>query len=212
MKPLPRQLILPFVLLSAISTTRSLAQTPAPAIHTPFLLPLADNSQASAVLLPTANAQAYLVYATHTGTLGFYLLVPTTNPTPPPNPQPTTTIALILIGDRTTPTLDPTIAAYLSQHGDTTEAYSVATVADPHPPDTALYWIGLSAGKSYPYAFIVQPPNTILWEGNLPTKAADTIALLNQIAKRSTRTKPCPSGTCPLLPQNPPWPTLNLAY
>jgi len=63
------------------------AQTPAPAMQTPFQLPLTDKTTAQAVLLPTLNGQAFLVYATPTGRLGLWTMSQT-NPTPPPEPQP----------------------------------------------------------------------------------------------------------------------------
>jgi len=63
------------------------AQTPAPAMQTPFQLPLTDKTTAQAVLLPTLDGRAFLVYATKTGSLGLWTMSQT-NPTPPPEPQP----------------------------------------------------------------------------------------------------------------------------
>jgi hypothetical protein len=73
--------------LCALLAAAAHAQTPAPALQTPFSLPLTDKTTAQAVLLPTLNGQAFLVYATPTGRLGLWTMSPTT-PTPPPEPQP----------------------------------------------------------------------------------------------------------------------------
>jgi hypothetical protein len=75
------------IALSILPAASALAQTPAPALHTQFSLPLADKTTAQAVLLPTLNGQAFLVYATPTGRLGLWTMNPT-HPAPPPDPQP----------------------------------------------------------------------------------------------------------------------------
>ena len=76
-----------FLFLSAPLAQPTIAQTPAPGLQTEFALPLADKTTATAVLLPTLDGRAFLVYATKTGTLGLWTMTPT-RPTPPPEPQP----------------------------------------------------------------------------------------------------------------------------
>jgi len=82
-----RRLCLSLSLLCLLASAAA-AQTPAPAVQTQFTLPLSDKTTATAVLLPTLNGQAFLVYATKTGQIGLWTMSPTTPPEPPP-PEPT---------------------------------------------------------------------------------------------------------------------------
>lgn len=84
--PKPTSYLFPFI-LCAVAASCARAQTPAPALQTPFVLPLADKTTAQAVLLPAPAQAAWLVYATREGKIGFWTMTPT-NPTPPPEPQP----------------------------------------------------------------------------------------------------------------------------
>lgn len=85
---------------------------------------------------------------------------------------------------------------YLTANGDTLKAYSVAMVSDPSPSTDALHWIGLTAGKQYPYAFITTGAGEQLWAGPLPTAAADAITTINQLTNRKTQNGSCPNGNC----------------
>lgn len=204
--------------LSSLLTATTAAQTPAPATQTPFAMPLANNSTANAAFLPTQSGNGYLVYATPTGKIGFYQLTTTTpNPTPPPTPTPPTppeppapptppkptTITMIAVGDAELPPVNSKLAAYLQQHGDTIATYSVAMVSDPTPPKNALHWIGLSAGKAYPYTFLLNPDQSILWQGNLPDDTNQAIALINAQTGRKKPACNCPNGICPTNNQQP---------
>lgn len=74
--------------LLAASTPHCTAQTPAIAPGTPFTVPLANNTTATAIVLPGPNNQAWLVYATSTGQIGLSTLSITTVNPPPPTPTP----------------------------------------------------------------------------------------------------------------------------
>ena len=208
--------LLPF--LFTLSAPIGYAQTPAPATQTTFALPLADDTQATAAFLPTQAGDAYLIYATPTGKLGFYLMSPTTprptptptppSPTPPPDPTPVppptpTTIKLIVVGDAAPPSIDATTSAYATQHGDTIATYSVAMVSEPTPAKSALHWIGLTAGKTYPYAFIANAKDDILWQGQLPADQTTLTATIDTVTNRVSQTRPCTTGHCPTNDQQP---------
>jgi len=70
---------------------RSYTLTP-PAVGRPFLLPLADDTQATAGILQAPDRKLYMVYATPTGELALYHLGPIADiepdPTPPTPPTP----------------------------------------------------------------------------------------------------------------------------
>ncbi len=164
------------ILFLALSTTPSWAQTPAPATETPFQLPLADKTTAQAVFLPTADGQAYLVYATKTGQIVFYHLTPASpNPTPipPPDPiPPATTVSVITITETDAAALPSCVQTHLDLTGGNYHAFTVAMVSETSPPANALQWIGRSAGKAYPYSFITSTTGDILWQGATPADAA----------------------------------------
>jgi len=177
-----------------------------------FPLPLKDGTTANAAFLPTQNGQAYLVYATSTGQLGSYLLTPTNSPNPqPPAPTPTppappppppapplgTASRLIAIGETQEPNLPAKLTTLLAEKHITTQTYSVAQVQNPNTPPTALHWIGLTAGKPYPYGFLLTASAAILWQGPIPTNPDDAISIFNRYSPQPAQKSTCPNGFCP---------------
>jgi hypothetical protein len=205
-KNLPSCLSLAAVLCFA---THCAAQTPAPANNQPFLIPLADSSLATAVILPGPTSLPYLVYATPTGQIGLWTLTPPTNPqppTPPTPPQPPTpptpptpppVVNIIVVTAATPAAADASISAWVAAHGGTFYAYTVEMVSDDNPPPNSLKWIGRTAGKPYPYAFAADAAGTILWQGPQPKTSAALIEAIETAMKPKTRPA-CPGGACPL--------------
>lgn len=106
---------------------------------------------------------------------------------------------MISIGDDAAPALSPEIAAHLAAINCAHTAYAVADLEIAAPTRDCLHWIGLSAGKHYPYTFLVAGDGRILWKGNLPPLAADAIPIIDDPTRnRSIQTPYCPTGGCPL--------------
>jgi len=168
---------------------------------------LTDKTTATAVLLPTQDGDAWLVYATKTGLIGLYRLTATLPPQPeptppvppvPPTPPPAKPTALIIITD--TPTnqgtwTTPATARLLASRGISTTNYAISYVNDPNYSDVVgLKWIGKSAGNATPYAFLVDAAGTTTWSGAVPASDDAWAAILNAQPATATR---CPGGVCP---------------
>jgi hypothetical protein len=54
-------------------------------------------------------------------------------------------------------------------------------VAEAEPPKDALKFIGLSAGKTLPFSFLLDSSGKVLWSGQSPM----TLAELNQMIQHS---------------------------
>jgi len=183
----------------ALLVGQTTAQTPAPAPSVRFALPLLDKTTATAMILPTHDGAAWLVYATTTGQIGLYQLTPT-SPTPPPDPPPTPPpvdgpISLITVTETTPAVLPPAVAAFLVKTNSTYSAYTVAMVGDKTPPPGALLWIGRTAGKTYPYSFIVRADQSIRWQGPTPQSQNDWLKLW-EISSRPGEQPACDGPTC----------------
>jgi hypothetical protein len=186
MKPLKNQFILPFALLIALSTARSQAQTPAPATNTPFSFQLTDKTTATAVLLPTTDGQAYIVYATSTGKLAFYLLTPL-SPTPPPDPKPTppptpTKLTIAIVEDPAKTTVeqrqtlsDPTwrddAAKYHNFKGIIPSNLIEKETGKP-PADLSPFLDRAKKANVLPWLMLADPAGRIIFEGPLPSTPA----------------------------------------
>lgn len=182
-------------ILYAAWTKQCTAQTPAPQQNQIFALPLADGTTANAIILPAANGQAFLVYATKTGQLGFWTMTsgtspsptpppepppPPTPPTPPVPPTPPRVVSVITITETTPAGLPSEVSAYLSANSGSYYAFTVEMVALDEPPPNALKWIGKSAGKNYPYTFLADAAGVVLWQGPTPANAAKFLNLLKK--------------------------------
>jgi len=202
-----------FTLLIGLSTPRCLAQTPAPKPATFFLMPLADGSIATTVILPTTDEQAYLVYASPTGQIGLYLLTPASlippldppiPPTPPvPPPKPPQKLASVITITETEPApIGAEVDRAIRSANATYFAYTIEMVSMPNPPANSLKWIGLSAGRSYPYTFAATAAGVILWQGPTPTTAADFLAMLGNLQPSLAAADRCSGGSCPVPRRN----------
>lgn len=207
MKPLPTNLILPFLLWIALSATRSEAQTPTPAFNIPFTFQLSDRSSANALFLPAANGAAYLVFSTKTGQIGFWLLQSSPTPTPPhptpppdptPPPAPSGPRSLVTITETTPAAPSPIVLDAISAQNGSHFEFTEAMVALDEPPPNALKWIGKAAGKPKPYTFIVQSDGAIAWEGPTPPDA-QIILLLPTKRPAAPPAGCCPTSNCPAL-------------
>lgn len=187
-------LLMPLLLASTPLCT---AQTPGIAPGVPFQLPLTDKSMASAILLPTQVGPQYIVYATKTGLIGFYEINPSsTDPAPQPEP-PAAIASIITVSADTAADLPADVAARLASLSGNYFAFTVAMVADASPPPNALSWIGRTAGKPYPYTFVVDASGNILWEGPTPTSSDNFLSILRNAKATPSLRVPCASGTCP---------------
>jgi hypothetical protein len=208
MQRIPATFCCLFSLWIGLSTQPSLGQTPAPALQTQFTLPLADKSIATAILLPTADGKAWLVYAAPTGRIGLWTLVPATSPSPTPPPEPPvppvppvppkpTSVSVITITETDQATLPASVTDFLRSAKSTYFAFTVAMVSDPSPPANSLTWIGRSAGKTYPYTFVASLEGKTLWEGPTPKTGADFIEILQNILTPIGVRDICTGNSCP---------------
>jgi hypothetical protein len=190
------------LILSTTIPTRSVTAdaTPTIAPKVPFAVPLTTGQAGQALLLPIDDKQAYLVYSAPTGQIGFYRLTSDlTPPVTPPTPTPAVA-AVITITESTAAELPAAVAQRLTAISATYHSFTVAMVADDAPPENALLWIGRSAGKPYPYTFIVRGDGTIQWEGPTPQTDAAFLALLDKPTTTPAAARCCPTGTCPQSP------------
>lgn len=168
---------------------------------TPFTLPLADKTTATAVFLPTVDGQAYLVYATPTGNLGLWTMTPTATqpPKPPIDPPkpPVTSVSVITITETDAAALPSLVQAHLDSTGGSYFAFTVAMVSDVSPPTNSLVWIGRSAGKNYPYTFIATSTGEILWQGPTPIRVAEFLARVKNPKGKPAPIVGCANGRCP---------------
>ena len=88
------------------------------------------------------------------------------------------------------------VQRYLTSINATYAAYTVAMVADDTPDPIALTWIGRSAGKSYPYSYVVGTNGKILWEGPTPTDDSTFLATVTQNGQPAILPAGCPDGSC----------------
>jgi len=181
---------------------------PPPATATPFMIPLADNTTATAVVLPGPDNASWLVYATATGQLAYYNLSPTSpGPVPPlppvppvpPVPPPGRPAALIIITDEPEPFgtwTTATVQKILAAKQLTATNYAISSINDPAYDDVnGLKWIGKSAGNATPYAFLIDATGKQLWAGTAPTNDAQWAAVLNTSTRKAE--DPCPTQCKP---------------
>jgi hypothetical protein len=181
------------VLWIGLSTSQCWAQTPAPAVQTTFALPLADKTTAQAVLLPTANGQAYLVYATPKGQLGFYLLnptspTPTPDPVPPVPPQPTRPKIAVVENPLTTTLEQRQVLSTPSWRDQASKKHDfigiipsdVIEKGTSKPPASLVPFLDRASTHNLPWVILCDQTGTIIWEGQLPTSAAELSALITK--------------------------------
>ena len=195
MKPLQNQTIIPFVSWLMLTAGQAISQTPAPATNVPFVLPLADGSTAQARLLPTHDGEAWLVYATSSGKLGIFYLSPTKpdpgpNPPPPPPPPPPpvpTKLTIAIIENPATTTqeqrqvlADP--AWRQAAAGKHTQLgiipNDVIDKSTGQPPARLVPFLDRAKLHNLPWIIFTNAAGTIVWEGTVPTTAAELAALI----------------------------------
>lgn len=197
MPPNYKQTILPFALWLMLTAASALSQTPAPATHSRFQLPLTDGTTASAVFLPTLNGQAYLVYATPTGKLGLYLVTPTEpSPTPeppvpplPPLPPVPQRLTIVIVEDpaRTTQAqrsilADPTWRELAKQKHDFRGIAPKDLISKEtgKPPTDLQLFLARAPADRLPWILFATSSGAILYEGPLPATAAALTELIRK--------------------------------
>jgi len=193
MKPLANQMILPFASWLMLTALTALAQTPNPALQTPFVLPLSDGTIAQAQILPGPNAQAYLVYATKTGQLGLWTMTQT-DPTPPPDPippippQPTKLKIAIVENPATTTQAQRSVLASKSWRDLVVDRHELVGVipndvidkrTDQPPPRLAPF-LDRAKQHNLPWIMFTDEQGNIIWEGQVPTTASELSNLIKQ--------------------------------
>jgi len=186
-------LTLTFVLTATFAS----AQTPAPAIEVQFALPLADKTTATAVLLPTTDGQAWLVYATPIGKIGLYLLTPT-NPTPPPEPTPPippvpppvpTRLTIAIVENPSTTTQEQRGILSDSTWRDIAKSKHDFIGIIPNdirdartglPPVHLVPFLNRAKLHRLPWVMFTDGQTGILWEGELPNSSAAFSALISK--------------------------------
>lgn len=185
--------ILLFLLTTLLLTATSFAQTPAPAPHELFQLPLSDHTTAKAFILPKQNDLAYLVYATSSGNLVCYELSPTTpipfpDPLPPPPPTPSKLfIAIIEDPSQTTPS-QRSILADKKWRQLATEKHAFMGILPTDlydqepgtiPSDLVPF---LDAGKEHnpPWLLFLSENNQVIFSAPLPESTQALIDTINK--------------------------------
>lgn len=190
-KPSPKQIILPFCACLLLAGQQAAGQTPAPAIHTPFQLPLADKTTATATILPAPQSRAYLVYATPAGKLGLWLMMKATDPIPPdpippPPPEPVKLfIAIIEDPERTSQAQRDVLAdqGWRNLAGPPHQFLGILPVdlidkrTGLPPPHLAPY-LSHAKTKPLPWVIFTDENRNILFEGPLPPTAPDLERLI----------------------------------
>jgi hypothetical protein len=198
MYPTPIRYLLLSLLLIGLSTPRCMAQGTAIASLSQFSVPLTTGGTGTAILIPNANGPAWLLISGPTGQIGLYQL--TTSPTPqpptPPEPPKPVAAAVITVTESDPAKLPTDVAALLSATRATFHAFTIAMVAEPEPPADALAWIGRTAGKPYPYSFVVAADGSILWQGPTPKDSAAWLSVLKPFAATTTNPTTLPAAGC----------------
>lgn len=179
------------VLSTALLTPLCWGQTPAPAANKEFNLPLADGTTGTALILPTSEGQAYLVYTTPTGKLGSYLMKTGTTPNPvdpPPTPTPTPTrLTIAIVEDPATTTAQQrAILAAPAWRGLANEQHAFLGIIPNdlkeaktgQPPALLAPFLNRSKGHALPWVMLYDSAGNLFWEGPLPTTAQAMTALL----------------------------------
>ena len=198
------QILLPFAKPSGFLDNAALSQTPAPEVQTLFNLPLTDKTTAQAVILPTLDGQAFLVYATSAGRLGIYCLIPTTAPEPtPPTPLPPTPIPPTPIPP--TPITQKLYIAIVENPRETTQEQKAVMVdkewrslaVDKHnfiglipseikeiktglPPASLLPFLNAAKGHNLPCIVIFNKSMSLVYAAELPVTSAEITAIIHK--------------------------------
>ena len=186
-------MILPFLFWLTLTAPTASAQTPAPAPATPFQFPLADGTTATAQFLPTQNGCGWLVYATSSGKLATYYLTPTPpSPVPippvPPVPVPTQlTIAIVEDPATTLPDArkvlaDPTWRKLATEKHEFLGIIPTDLVDKKtgRPPPRLAGFLDRAKLHNLPWIMFTDSAGKILWEGQVPTTAAELLNLIHQ--------------------------------
>jgi hypothetical protein len=166
------------VLCWILAPTYCQCQIPSPTTNQVFMLPLSDGTSAEGMFLQTPSAALWLVYATPAGKLGFWTLTQST-PTPPTPPPPDRVIAhVVTIAEDEPAQIPPGAATEIAAAKADYNSYTISMVSSDDPPENALFWIGKSAGKKYPYTFLADKNNNVLWQGATPETEEAWAAIL----------------------------------
>ena len=186
-------MILPFLSWLLVTGNPPAAPTPAPALHQQFMLPLANKTTATAVVLPAPKGNTYLVYATKSGKLGYWLMTPTDqpippDPIPPPPPEPTRlTIVIVENPERTTQKQRDVLAdkgwrdVAQSEH-DFLGILPIDLIdkRTGKPPPRLAPFLNLARGKELPWAIFVNSDSAIVWQGHLSESPEEFLELLQK--------------------------------
>ena len=181
-----------FALLLPMAT-HTHAQTPAPKENVPFSLLLADGTTATAVFLPTADGQAYLVYSTPTGKLGFWMMTtktpePTPTPNPPPDPTPQKlTIAIVEDPEQTTAAQRRVLIddewRDAAAGGHDFKGILPSDLKDPktgEAPPVLAPFLKAAEGQSLPWVMFYNRSGKLVFSGPLPATGAELTALIRK--------------------------------
>lgn len=193
------------ILAAGMAQTSEAGELAKPAHGAQFDLALDDGTTTKAIYLSSGSLTGYVVYSTPTGQIGLLTTTsgsgttpPTPSPTPSPPPKPEAKeISVITITASEPATLETSVAARMAELEGKFFAFTITQVSEGTTSANALKWIGLSAGKNYPYSFVAAKDGTILWEGPTPDSAAAFLSILNTSKKPDVKPKTCQGKRCP---------------
>ena len=168
-------------------------QVPAPAMNIHFSLPLADQTTSVAVLLPTQDGQAWLVYATNSGKLASFYLTPTRpGPSPippiPPDPVPQK-LTIVVVEDPTKTTVSERLILSDSTWRDLANLkhdfkgvipFDIKEKKTGLPPPALVPFLERSKLHKLPWLMFTNAQGIFLWEGNLPDSRETLISLIRK--------------------------------
>ena len=177
---------------AVLTTTAPVAgQTPAIKPFTYFALPLTDDTIANAILLPAADGQAYITYATSQGGLVVYRVTgmePGPNPVPPPVPPPTPTkLTIAIVEDpRATTKQQRDVLADKAWRKLAKEKHDFLGIIPKdltdrktgQPPPRLAPFLERAKLHDLPWVMFTDPTGAIIWEGPLPPIGGDLCALI----------------------------------
>lgn len=176
-----------------------LADDPTPQPLSVFSIPTTSGTNAQAVFFQTAGGQLYLVFASSTGNLFLWTLTPTTTPPQPDPVVDSNTFSVITVCQEQKDKLSDEEVSFFASRSILFYPYTVSMVTESNPPKNSLTYIGLSAGKSLPYTFLVNQDGKIFWQGPRPSSLIAWKAIFPFSSYTGQKPSTCPTGNCPFL-------------
>lgn len=189
----PNKLFCLLILCAITSTSKSADDIPPPATNLTFTLPLADTTDAQAIVLRAPELRYHLIYATSTGEMAVWTLTPSNvpippDPIPPVPPLPDKLHIAIVENPLTTTQAQRQVLAAPAWRAHAKKDHHFLGVI-PHnlkdkrtgqPPAHLQPFLDRAALHNLPWIIFANDAGTIIWEGPLPPSAKELENLIPQ--------------------------------